>query len=339
MAMRNLEEIVARLLEGRSAETPAAVVMHGTLPRQRVLEAPLGELAARAREAGFGAPAVVVVGDVVKLRAELAWYERLPLAGARVLVTRTPEQAEPWLVALRRAGAEARVVPLIEVAPAGDAAAVRAALAGLGAWDAILLTSANAVRALVAAASGSGAGAGVAEIRRALCVGRATADAARAAGLAVDPLLPERSDAEGMLAAILAAGPVAGRRYLWPCAAGARQVLPAGLRAAGADVEALPLYRSIPPPDLDGAALCAALAGDEFDILTFASPSAVRHFADLLDAPGRAGAQRATVAAIGPVTAEALAGAGLPAQVVSERPDAEALVTALAAERAHRRSA
>jgi len=337
MGMRNLEEIVERLLQGRPRETPAAVVMHGTLPHQRVLEAPLGELAERARAEGFAAPAVVVVGDVVKLRAELAWFERLPLAGARALVTRTPEQAEPWLRALRRAGAEARLVPLIEVAPAGTAAATRRALGNVASFDAVLFTSANGVRAFSAAAAEAGVELG--RVRRAVCVGAATAAAAVAEGLAVAPLLPERSDAEGMLAALLANGAVEGSRFLWPCAATARQILPDGLRAEGAEVEALPLYRSIVPPSLDAGALRSALAGDEFDILTFASPSAVRHFDELLDERSRAGAHRAMIAAIGRVTAEALAAADLPANVVPERPEAEALVAALATDWANRRSA
>jgi uroporphyrinogen III methyltransferase/synthase len=89
MGMRNLESIVERLLAGGADPgTPAAIVMEGALPTQRVLEAPLGELARRAREAGLGAPAVVVVGNVVRLRPELAWFERRPLFGMRVLVSR-----------------------------------------------------------------------------------------------------------------------------------------------------------------------------------------------------------------------------------------------------------
>ena len=335
MGMRNLEEIVGRLLDGRPAETPAAVVMDATLPRQRVLEAPLGELAQRAREGGFSAPALVVVGDVVGLRGELGWYERLPLAGARVLVTRTPEQARPWLTALRRAGADAHLVPLIEIVPVSDPAATAAALAELAHYDAVLLTSANAVTAL--AREITAAGRDFSHVRSALCVGAATAAAARDAGLPVASLRPARSDAEGLLEAVLGAGPVAGFRFLWPCAEGARPVLPEGLRAAGAQVDALPLYRSAVPAALAAADLRASLAAGAFDVLTFASPSAVRHFADLLDGEARAASERTIVAAIGPVTATALSEIGLPAQVVPERPDADTLVRALAAERARRR--
>ena len=94
MGMRNLESILDRLIEGgRAAKTPAAAVMHGSLPSQRVVVAPLGELAQKVREAGISAPSAAVVGDVVRLRDSLAWYEARPLFGTRVLVTRAADQA------------------------------------------------------------------------------------------------------------------------------------------------------------------------------------------------------------------------------------------------------
>ena len=152
MGMRNLEALVARVLAGgRDPRTPAAAVMDGATPRQRTVEAPLAELPARVREAGLGAPGVVVIGDVVRLRAELAWYERLPLFGARVLVTRMREQSTAWLEAFRAAGAEARVVPMIRIEPAGDAGVIADALRDLDRYDAIVFASGNAVRALAAA--------------------------------------------------------------------------------------------------------------------------------------------------------------------------------------------
>ena len=130
--------------------------------------------------------------------------------------------------------------------------------------------------------------------------------------------------------------PVAGRRFLLPRAAAGRERLVELLRGAGGEADALALYRSAPPA-LDPAPLCAALAAGEFDTLTFASPSAARHFAALLDEGAREAARRCTVAAIGPVTAEALAGLGLPADVVAARAEAAELVQALAAHRARAR--
>jgi hypothetical protein len=118
MGMRNLEQLVGRVLAGgRDPKTPAAVVMDGTLPRQKVVVAPLDELVGRAREAGLHSPAAVVIGDVVRLRESMAWFEARPLFGKRVLVTRDASQSESMVEALRESGAEAVVVPMIQLAP------------------------------------------------------------------------------------------------------------------------------------------------------------------------------------------------------------------------------
>jgi uroporphyrinogen III methyltransferase/synthase len=332
MGMRNLEAIVARILAaGRAPGTPAAAVMLGTTARQRSVEAPLAELPARVRDAGLGAPAVVVVGEVVRLRAELAWFERLPLFGARVLVTRPREQAGALLAALRAAGAEARAIPLIRIEPAGDPAAIGRALGGLSAYDAILLASANAARELARRAAELGVSlAGPRPL--VACVGPATARAAREAGLRVDVVPEARFDAEGLFEALAGSLAVAGGRFLLPRAEGGREVLAERIAAAGGRPEPLVLYRSA-AAEVDAGGLRASLAGGEFDTLLFASPSAVRRFAALLDEESREAARRCTLAAIGPVTAEALAEQGLPADVVAARAEADALVAALAARR------
>jgi uroporphyrinogen III methyltransferase / synthase len=331
MGMRNLEEIAGRLVAGgRAPSTPAAVVMNGTLPSQRVVSAPLGEIAARAREAGLLAPAVLVVGDVVTLRSALAWWERRPLFGRRVLVTRSEDQAGELAAALREAGAEPVVVPMIrlEALPSAARADLDAALSRLDAYDVLLLTSANALRFFAARARERGVA--LAGLRaRVVCVGPATAQAALAAGLPVH-LVPEgRFDAEGVLEAVLRALPPYGRRFLLPRSDAARDALPEGLEREGGVVDAVAVYRNVPAP-VDAAALRARLVAGELDALTFTSPSTARRFAELLDAPARAAATRCVVAAIGPVTAAALRREGLAPNVVAERAGARELVAALA---------
>jgi uroporphyrinogen III methyltransferase/synthase len=329
MGMRNLAQIVERLLEaGRSPATPAAVVMSGTLPAQRVVTAPLGELAAAAERADVGAPAVVVVGDVVSLRDALAWYERQPLFGRRVLVTRAPEQAGELVAALAQAGADAVLAPLIRLAPPDDPAALDVALDHLVDYDAIVFTSANAVRftaqrareRAVALATGRA---------HVVCVGPATAQAALEAGLPVHSAPPARYDAEAVLALLLADGDVRGKRFLVPRSDLARDVLPDGLRAAGARVDAVVAYRNA-PAEVDRDWLLGELSAGRLDVLTFASPSAAQRFCALLDDAARRDAARCTIAAIGPVTARALAAAGLPAHVVAQSATAAGLVEELA---------
>jgi uroporphyrinogen III methyltransferase / synthase len=327
MGMRNLEKIVATLIdEGRPPDTPAAVVMEGATPAQRVVEAPLGELPRRAREAGLGAPAVVVVGEVVRLRRELAWYDRTPLFGRRVLVTRPADPDDDLAVALREVGARPIHVPMIEIAPS-DPAALGAALARIGAFDALLFTSRKAVGMLADGLARRGLAARDVEAR-VLCVGETTVRAARGAGFR-EPLAPAASGgAEELLAWIRDHLDPAGRSFLFVRGELARDALPAGLRAAGAGVEEVVVYRTVPAP-LDEAALRDALARGAFDALTFTSPSAVRRFAACLDAEAHRVAARLPVAAIGPTTEAELRRAGFD-PATAERAGARELVAALA---------
>jgi uroporphyrinogen III methyltransferase/synthase len=330
MGMRNLEPIVARLLAGgRAPETPAAVVMNGTLPGQRVVEAPLGDLVARVREAGLAAPAAVVIGDVVQLRDTIAWFERRPLFGTRVLVTRPRQQVAEMVAALREAGAEAVVRPMLRLLPPEDPAPMDAALARLDAYDGLVFASVNAVRFFAerAAVRGVDLADCAADV---FCVGPRTAEAARAEGLRVRGVPPHRFDAEGLLAVIEKHFPPAGCRILLPRTAAARDRLPEGLRSAGATVDCVTVYRSA-PPDEDPEAIRAALCAGELDALTFTSPLTVENFVALLDEPARRAAARCWIASIGPVTAGALRSAGLEPDVMPERADARDLVAALAA--------
>jgi len=329
MGMRNLPELVDRLVAaGRAADTPAAAVMEGTRPTQRVVVAPLAELPARVAAAGLGAPAAVVVGDVTRLRSELAWFERLPLFGKRVLVSRAPEQAEALCRALEAAGAEPLCVPMVRIVESEKTPELAAALGALPDYDFIAFTSANAVRSLAARARAAGH-----EPRalsaRALCVGPATRAAAAAEGFALAPLPAPAGDAAALLAAARAALPLAGRRVLWPRAAAAGPALARGLRDAGARVDDVVVYRTEPAP-FAAAELLASLAEGSLHALTFASPSAARSFASGMGQNGMAAARGVAVAALGRVTAEALSTLGLPADVVAESPEPEALVAALA---------
>ena len=328
MGMRNLEGLVEKIIDGGlSPETPAAVVADGTLPSQRVVEAPLNQLAERVRAEGLGAPAVVVIGNVVKLRQRLSWIERRPLFGRRVLVTRTPEQAGEWMEALRAAGAAPLLIPMIRIEAASDSGPLDAALDRLRGYDALLITSANAIRFLAARASERGVllrdfGGSV------VCVGPKSAEATLAEGLPVQTIPAERFDAEGMLDAIEKHFPPAGRCFLLPRAEAGRETLVDGLRAAGATVDAVTAYRTV-APDIDAAALCERLTAGRLDVLTFASPSAVRNFIALLDRAARRAVADCLVTAIGPTTAEALRKEGLEPDVVPERASAADLVAAL----------
>lgn len=329
MGMRNLGKIAETLIaEGRAADTPAAVVMEAATPRQRVVVAPLAEIATRAAEAGLRAPAVVVVGDVVRLRDELAWFETGPLFGRRVLVTRPAEQAAVLASLLRAAGAEPVCVPMLRIAATPDGPDVDDAVAGIEQIDAILFTSANAVSPLAARLAAAGRPADALRIPI-FCVGPATAAAARRAGFRSPEAPTARHDAASLLELLRERLPPAGRRFLFARGELARAVLPDGLRAAGARVDEAVLYRSEPAP-VDEAALRAALVRGDLDVLTFTSAAAARRFAACLDEPARRAARSCVIAAIGGTTAAALVELGLAPTVQPARAGLRALVDALA---------
>jgi uroporphyrinogen III methyltransferase/synthase len=342
MGMRNLSRLVGELLAGgKSPDTPAAAVMNGTLPEQRTCVSTLAELPAAAELAGITAPAVVVVGDVVGLRDGLSWWERQPLFGRNVLVTRASQQAAELAAALRSAGAAPVLEPMIEFAEIQSEegrAAIASAIGRLDRTQSIVFTSSNAVRFFARALEGeldeirgartaSSASLPLSAIRT-FCVGERTAQAALAAGFPVHVVATGRSDAEALLAQLLQALPAGGERVLIPGSQIARTVIADGLRAAGAHVDCVAFYENR-RPEIDVTGLRARLIRGELYALTFTSPSTVDHFLDCLDDESREAAGQCMIAAIGRTTAKRLESVGLTPIVVPNRPDVTLMVEGL----------
>jgi len=334
MGMRNLSKLVAELLAGgKPADTPAAAVMQGTLPEQRTCVSTLAGLPEAVRAAGLGAPAAVVIGDVVSLRETLAWWERRPLFGRAVLVTRAREQADELAAALRSAGAVPVIRPMIELAAVEDEAGraeIDRVLARLETYHAIVFTSSNAVRFFsLAHEARRGRGVGITASTRLFCIGERTAEEALRSGYPVHLIASGRSDAQALLAEIVPLLSTPGERVLIPRSRIAATTIADGLRAAGVEVDSIAFYENRRPAvELDD--LRGRLVRGELHALTFTSPSTVDHFLECLDDASLAAARRCMIAAIGTTTAKRLAQVGLPADVVPAKPDVAALVAGLA---------
>jgi len=243
-----------------------------------------------------------------------------PLAGVRVAVTRDATRTADLVAPLEAFGAEVLVVPLVRVEPI-EPSTLGAALADLARYDWAAFTSRHAVRLVLEALGDARPLAGL----RIAAVGAATAEALRAAGLAV-PVVPERHSAEGLLDALAAAGGVRGARVLYVAASGARDVLPRGLEQLGAAVTQMTAYRTV--FDADGAAaLRTLLARGAVDVATLAAPSAARA---LVAAAGEA-SRRLPVVTIGPVTTAAAREAGLRVAREAKVATAQGLAEAVAA--------
>ncbi|MFA0759065.1 MAG: hypothetical protein PVTTEEND_001240 [Candidatus Fervidibacter sp.] len=336
MAVGELRRVVAELLEGgKDPETPAALIEWGATPRQRTLVASLHQLPEMAQEVGMQPPAVLVVGEVVRLRERIAWFERKPLFGKRILVTRAEEQAEALASKLEDLGAEAFRLPLIRIVPIEDDAPLEAALerALNGGYDWIVFTSTHGVRTFFERVQRRGKDARTFASVRFAVIGPATGDALRQWGIQPD-LMPTRYTNEGLAEAILAnvQCPIAkgGRRQrflLWR-AHGAREVLAQRLREAGALVDEVYAYRTV-PNELPDEYLAAVLK-EPIHVVTFTSPSAVNAFFAVLG-EGRACHLLATaaIACIGPVTEQAVRQRGFEPSVVSEVHTINGLVEAM----------
>jgi uroporphyrinogen III methyltransferase/synthase len=331
MGVKSLSRIADALVAGGlSPDTPAAAVQWGTYARQRTVVATLTTLADAVVREELDAPVITIIGAVVGLREEIAWFDRLPLFGRRVVVTRATAQVSVLRDALATLGADVIELPALRVEPL-DPAPLREALERPDIYKWIVLTSQNAVgmvwEALRAAGQDARSLAGV----RIACVGKSTSDALLARGLAAD-VMPSRFVAEAVLEMLAKREDVRGTRVLYVAAEGARDVLPDGLRALGCTVDVVRAYRSV--SDGTGAeGLKTALESGAVDAVTFASASAVRGF---IEAVGEQLARRAPGVSIGPVTSEAVRAAGISLAAESGEATIPALVATVVASLATR---
>lgn len=324
MGVKTLPRIVAALTAGgMSPDTPAAAVQWGTHAKQRTVTATITTIADAVAREGLSAPVITVIGDVVSLRDEIGWFEDRPLFGRRIVVTRASAQAGELRARLAELGADVLDVPALRIEPL-DRAGLRSALDRIDEYDWLVLTSQNAVAMLWDAVRERERDARALAGVRVACVGKSTADALLARGIAAD-VVPPRFIAEGVLAELTKRSDVRGARVLYVAAEGARNVLPDGLRALGCIVDVVRAYRSVSSGE-GAEQLRDALLGGAVDVATFASASAVRGY---LEAVGGAAARRAPAVSIGPVTSDALRAAGIEIAAEAREASVEELVLAV----------
>lgn len=320
MGVRQLPRISEQLIAGgRPADQPAAIVQRGTYGDQRSLIATLATLPERVVQEGISSPAITVIGDVAALGEELAWFAQArPLAGLTVAVTRARAQASALAGRLRALGATAVEAPAIRIEP------LDVTIPPLDGYDLLCVTSPNGAARLLELVRDARVLAGP----RIAAIGPGTARALRAGGIEAD-IVPERSIAESLVEALV---PVPVTRALIARAEEARDVLPDALRERGAEVDVLPLYRTV-SERLDGDARDDALRAD---YVTFTSASSVRFFVEAVGDASAISAAAARLVSIGPVTSDALREHGLTPDVEATRHDPDGLVEALVQDAAAR---
>ncbi|HEX6455511.1 MAG TPA: uroporphyrinogen-III C-methyltransferase [Solirubrobacterales bacterium] len=321
MGVKRLPENAAALIAaGRSAEEPAAAIERGTMEGQRTVAATLGTIAEAVAREEVKAPALIVVGEVARRREQLAWLERRPLHGRRVVVTRARAQASGLAATLRGLGAEVVELPSIRIEPRIESPQVRDAFERLGDYSLVCLTSPNGVRLLFEAMTAAGQDARALGGATVAAIGPGTARELAKRGIVAD-VVPERFVAEALVEALKDID-VEGRRVLVARAAEARDVLPDALRERGAEVDVVPLYETVREAPEEAETERAQSA----DYVTFTSSSTVTN---LVAALGDRFPRNARVVSIGPVTSEAARAAGLQVDAEAERHDIDGLLAAL----------
>ena len=316
MGLHRLETIALALVAaGKPAHTPAAVICRGTTPAQRTVTAALAELPRVAQAAHLHAPSLIVVGDCVRQREQIHWFEDRPLFGLRIGITRPIGQCDREIARAFELGAQPVLLPTITIRPVADTAPLDEALERLADYDWLIFTSVNGVEAVMQRAWQLGRDARLFAQVKLAAIGPGTAQALEAFHLRAD-VVPETYRAEALAAAL--SRHVNGRRVLWARASRGRDVLPRELRAAGATIDELVVYQNEDVAEFAPELLRQIEAG-ELDWIALSSPSIARNLQRLLSASAlKQLGQRTRLASISPVTSEAAREVGLPIAAEAE---------------------
>jgi len=328
MGMKNLQNIVNNLItHGRSPETPIALIQWGTRTDQKVVTGVLKDIVLKVKEAKLGPPAIIVVGEVVRLRQKLNWYESKPLFGKRVIVTRSRDQASVFAEKLIDLGATTVEFPTIDVVPPSSWDELDNAIGILETFDWLILTSANAVRFFMERLRSVGKDIRMLKGVNICVVGPKTAESLERYGLKAD-LIPAEFKAEGVLAA-LGGVRVKGQKFLIPRAKVAREVIPDRLREMGDDVTVATAYENVRPA-LDADRMKKLFRENKITTVTFTSSSTVHNFIEILGQKEyKTFLEGVDVACIGPVTAKTAEEYGMKVAIMPKEYTIPAFVDAI----------
>jgi uroporphyrinogen III methyltransferase / synthase len=324
MGVERMVQITAELTQhGADPETPVALVRWATRGNQQTLIGTLGNIAAKVKEAGFQAPAVCVIGDVVKERANLNWFEDRPLFGQRIVVTRTRHQAGGLTKRLGQLGADVIELPTIKIAEPENMVEFGELVQDCHAYDWIIFTSPNGVDAFFAMFYKLYNDARCIGGAKIAVVGPGTGDRVKHYRMAVD-LMPDKYVAEELVAKFKRDEDIEHQRILWVRGEDAREVVGTELSKQGAIVDEAIAYRNVPERE-DNIPAIARMNEEGADFITFTSSSTVDCFFQL----GLSLPKGARIASIGPVTSDNIRARGLTVDIEARDSSIAGLVAAI----------
>jgi uroporphyrinogen III methyltransferase/synthase len=328
MGVGQIAQIAETLIQhGCPKETPVAMIHWGTTARQKTITGTLETIAAIATERKFEPPAVTVIGQVVGLREKLNWFEKKPLFGKRIIVTRSRKQASQLSQRLSELGAEVLEMPTIRIEPTTNKS-LREVIEDIGVYDWIVFTSPNGVEYFFKAFFEEYHDVRALGQVRIAAIGPATAEKINGLHLEVE-LQPEEFVSEAVVRAFQQHESVENLKFLLPRADKATDTIPVGLTKLGAIVDEVETYRTVlEKSDPTGAQ--ARLLTEEVHIVTFTSSSTVENFCKLIDARKLLEKSAALqIASIGPVTSATAKKLGLPVHIEAAEHTIPGLVEAI----------
>jgi len=329
MAIKNIDIITQKLIEnGRPPDTPVAVIRWGTRPDQRTIVGTLKEIGGIIQEKEIKPPATMVVGDVVKLRESLKWYEKKLMFGHRILATREHlEGFEP----LEELGAEIIEFPTIEIVPPESYDELDKSIEQLETYDWLIFTSRNGVKFFFKRFFEKDRDIRDLKGLKICAIGTKTAKEIKEYGLKTD-LIPDEFRAEGLIKAFISEQRakskeqrLKGMRFLLPRAEKAREIFPEKVRELGGEIDVPVAYRTI-KPESRGKRLRRFLKEGRISIATFTSAATFNNFREIMRKDADELLKGVTIAVIGPVTAKAVENAGLRVDIMPKEATIEAMV-------------
>ncbi len=322
MAVKNVAFISRRLIEnGRSPDTPVAVIRWGTRADQKTIVSDLKNIADVIKEKDISPPAVMVVGEVVRLRDSLLWFEKKPLFGHRILVTR---EHSGGFEAMEELGAEIVEFPTIKIVPPSDFSGLDRAIEMIETYNWLIFTSVNGVGFFFRRFFEKGRDIRDMKGIRICAIGTRTGSEINKYGLKVD-LVPEEFNAEGLISAIVQkSGSAKGLKFLLPRAEVGREILPEKIRELGGEIDVVTAYRAI-RPDTQGRRLKRFLREGKITIATFTSAATFNNFVSIMGDDTHELLRDVAIAVIGPVTKSAVERVGLKVSIMPEKATVEAM--------------
>ena len=316
MGVKNLPKITSQLINnGMPSDTPVALVRWGTTPRQFSVTGTLENINERVKSIGLKPPAIIVVGNVVRLRKTMNWFENRPLMGKRIAVTRAREQASDLVKRLSDLGAECLECPTIKVVPPDDWKPLDTAIENISSYDWLVFTSVNGVNYFFERLYAKGKDVRALSGLNTAVIGPATEGRLFNFGLKSD-IVPKNYRAESIIEAFKNEE-VTGKKILLPRAKDARPILPVELTKMGAIVDEIISYYTKEVRD-SADLLLKRLKEDAIDLITFTSSSTVKNFKAIL--PNNIFETKMkdiTVACIGPITADTAKNLGFDVHIIA----------------------